>query len=296
MITLGVVASVSLCAVFAAPLMAQPTQQPAFDVASVKPGRSSGQSASNFPLGPGDAYTPNGGYFSATNLPLITYVAFAYKLMGNQVQILLDHSPGWVTTEPFDIQARVEGNPGKDQMRLLMRSLLADRFKLSIHEEARQVSVAALVVAKEGKLGPQIRPHPADSPCPKDAAPSVTSSDTRFPLLCGGIVQMQASVPGRLRFGARNVTLDFIAKSLSAGTSSGLPMVDRTGLGGTFDFNLEWTPEIRGPVKPSVDAQLDHSGPTFEEALREQLGLKLESQKGSLSVFVLDHVERPSGN
>jgi uncharacterized protein (TIGR03435 family) len=73
-------------------------------------------------------------------------------------------------------------------------------------------------------------------------------------------------------------------------------MLDRTGLGGTFDFNLEWTPEIRGPVKPSVDAQLDHSGPTFEEALREQLGLKLESQKGSLSVFVLDHVERPSGN
>ena len=294
-----ILTNLSLCSVVAVHVIAQPTPQPAFDVASVKPsdrGKPANQANSNFPLGPGDAYTPNGGYFTATNFPLLTYIAFAYKLVGNQLQTLAAQVPAWVLEERFDIQARVKGNPGKDQMRLMMRSLLADRFKLAMHEETRPVSVAALVLAKEGKLGPQIQPHPADSPCPTDADPSLASSDPRFPLLCGGLLQMPPSVAGRLRFGGRNITIEFIAKSLSAGTSSGRPMLDRTGLTGTFDFSLEWTPEIRGPVKPGVEAQLDPSGPTFEQALRDQLGLKLESQKVSLPVFVLDHVEHPSEN
>jgi uncharacterized protein (TIGR03435 family) len=296
MIHLRLAIGMSIYAGLAGALIAQSMEQPAFDVASVKPNQSSDRPTSNFPLGPGDAYTPNGGYFAATNFPLITYIAFAYKLMGEQGQALADKAPGWVTADRFDITARVEGNPGKNQMRLLMRSLLADRFKLAMHEETRQVSVAALVVIKEGKLGPQIQAHPTDSPCPNDAAPSGISSDARFPLLCGGLLQMQPTVPGRVRLGGRNVTIDFIAKSLSGGTGLGRPLVDRTGLSGTFDFNLEWTPEIRGPVKPSVEAQLDQSGPTFEQALREQLGLKLVSQKGSVSIFVLDHVEHPSEN
>jgi uncharacterized protein (TIGR03435 family) len=263
-------------------------RQPAFDVASVKQNRSSIPANSNFPLGPGDAYTQNGGYFNATNFPLFLYISFAYKIMPSQAQFLRDQLPAWATTERFDIQARAQGSPGKDEMRLLMRTLLAERFKLALHVEQRVIPVAALVPAKAGKLGPQIQRHPAGAPCPKDILPGGTTADGRFPLLCGGILQLGPSAPGRVRYGARDVTLEFIATSLSTANASGRPMIDRTALSGTFDFNLEWTPDS--------DAQPDLAGPTFEQALREQLGLKLVSQKASTPVLVLDHVERLTGN
>jgi uncharacterized protein (TIGR03435 family) len=291
-----IAAGAALGTCLAAALAAQSASQPAFDIVSVKVSKSSTPSYSNVPMGPGDAFKPTGGYFSSTNLPLISYIAFAYKLMGTQARDLLEQSPAWIGADRFDIQARVEGNPGKDEMRLMMRSLLADRFKVSVHLETRQLPVAALVVAKEGQLGPQIQPHPADSPCPLDVAPSGIVPDGRFPVLCGGLLQMPPSAPGRLRFGARNVTIAFIATSLSAGTNSGRPMVDRTGLEGKFDFNLEWSQEI--PVRAGAEPQLEQPppGPTFEAALREQLGFKLESQKGPVSVWVLDRVEHPTGN
>jgi uncharacterized protein (TIGR03435 family) len=280
----------------AAALAAQSTPQTAFDVVSVKVSKPSVPANTNVPLGPGDAFAPTGGYFSANNFPLISYIAFAYKLMGTQARDLQEQSPAWIGTDRFDIQARVEGSPGKDQMRVMMRSLLADRFKLVIHLETRQLPVAALVVAKEGQLGPQIQPHPADSPCPLDAPPAAIVPDGRFPVLCGGLLQVPPSVAGRLRFGGRNVTIAFIATSLSGGTSSGRTMVDRTGLEGKFDFNLEWSLEV--PVRPGAETPVDQppQGPTFEVALREQLGLKLESQKGPVPVWAIDHVERPTGN
>ena len=280
----------------AAPLFGQTPAPPAFDVVSVKPNTGSTPANSNFPLGPGDAYTPNGGYFNATGFSAMVYIAFAYKLQPTQIRAIMDHAPTWISTERFDVQARVQGNPGKDEMRAMVRTLLADRFKLAMHEESRDTPVAAMVVAKEGKLGPQIQHHPAGTPCPKDAQPGPVAEDARFPLLCGGILQLQPSVPGRIRVAARDVTMDFIAKSLSAATQSGRPLIDATALTGTYDFNLEFTPELTGPVKPTVEEQLERSGPTFEAALREQLGIKLESRKAPLKVFVLDHIERPTEN
>jgi uncharacterized protein (TIGR03435 family) len=284
------VVAIALCVILAAPLLPQSAEPARFDVASVKANKSTANPISNFPIGPGDAYTPNGGYFNATNLPLIAYIAFAYKLTGTRMNYMLEHAPEWVTSERFDVQARVAGNPGKDQMRLLMRALLAERFKLSTHEESKEMPVGALVLVKDGKLGPQLQPHAADKPCPTDARPGLLSDDPRFPLLCGGLLQLQASTPGRIRFAARNVTIDFISRTLGSGTSYGRPMVDKTELQGTYDFNLEWIPDI----DPSE--QIDRSGPTFEQALREQLGFKLESQKAALPVLVLDHVERPTDN
>ena len=128
-----------------------------FDVASVKANKSDAQPNSNFPLGPGDVYSPNGGYFSATNFPLVTYIVFAYKIAGNQMQTLVPQLPGWVTTEKFDIQARVQGNPGKDEMRMMMRTLLAERFKLAVRMETRQAPVLAWVLLKPGTNGPGVR-------------------------------------------------------------------------------------------------------------------------------------------
>jgi len=241
-------------------------------------------------------YGAPGGYFSATNFPLITYIAFAYKITGAAGEALQRQAPGWVSAERFDIVARAEGRPTKDQMRQMMRSLLAERFKLALHEEVRQTSVGELVVAKAGRLGPQIQVHPADADCPADAGPAATTSDGRFPLLCGGLLRMQPAHTGRVRFGARNVTMAFLAKSLSGLTPLDHPLADQSGLSGAFDFSLEWTPEIPAQIDPAIEAQIDRSGPTLEEALHDQLGLNAKLRKDSMTIFVLDHVERPSDN
>jgi uncharacterized protein (TIGR03435 family) len=103
------------------------------------------------PLGPGDVYPPNGGVFSGTNVPLISYIYFAYKVTGSQFQLLLPHLPKWVLTDRFDIEARANGNPTKDQMRMMMQSLLADRFKLSMHYETQELPAFALVLANPEK-------------------------------------------------------------------------------------------------------------------------------------------------
>ena len=248
-------------------------------------------------MGPGDYYTPTGGLFTAANIPLFSYITFAYKVTANEGQVLRVQVPKWVLSERFDIQARSNSNPTKDQMRLMMQSLLADRFKLAIHRETRQLPVFGLVLSKSGKMGPQLQPHPVDSSC-SSVPDSPTASGTvsgGFPLTCGGIQPMQASVPGRLRIGGRNVTMVLIASSLPIAIDA-RPVLDRTGLSGTFDFTLEWTPEANSPLTPSADFQRDESGPTFLQALQEQLGLKLEAQTGPVDLLVLDHIEQPSAN
>jgi uncharacterized protein (TIGR03435 family) len=275
-------------------------QKMEFDVASVKPNKSDVPSNSNFPLGPGAVYVPNGGFFSATGFPLVTYIAFAYKLMANDNQSLLSELPAWAATDRFDIQARAQGDPSKDQMRLMMRALLQDRFKLTVHNETREVPALALLPLKPDQTGPQLQRHTGDAPCPTDATPSPGAPNpilaNGLPVLCGGIFGMPASVPGRVRAAARSVPMGLIATSLTGAGNLGRPVVDRTGLSGTFDFSLEWTPELNGPTPPGVDFAPDQTGPSFVEALKEQLGLKLESTKAPIEVFVVDHVERPGEN
>jgi uncharacterized protein (TIGR03435 family) len=188
-----------------------------FDVASIKPSKAGGTPNSNFPLGPGDVCVPNGGFFSATDFPLTTYISFAYKIPGDQAQYLLPQLPGWVMTERFDIQARAGGNPTKDQMRLMTRSLLSDRFALGIHNETRQVPVLGLVLAKSGVTGPQLRAHPVDSSCPTVASPSAT-----VPTLADGL-------PGSL-------WRPFWAASPCPGPcASGRPECDYRVYGGCFE-------------------------------------------------------------
>ena len=283
--------------------------RPAFSVASVKPNKSENRPTSNVPLGPGDVFAPTGGFFSASNQTLMTYLNFAYRIMSNQRPYVLPKLPGWATTERFDIQARTEGNPGKDEMRLMMRTLLADRFKLAVHNETRQVPMFAIVFAKAEKMGPHLRLHSNDTPCPitpsspqSGQSPAKPSSQPQtvtggFPILCNGLFPLPASERGRIRVGGRNVTIGFLADTLSGMADLGRSMFDKTGIRGTVDFVLEWTPESRNIPRPGTESQPDlRSGPTFQEALREQLGLKLESEKGPLDILVVDHVEHPSEN
>jgi uncharacterized protein (TIGR03435 family) len=209
-------------------------QKPAFEAASVKPSQPDGRPYSNFPLGPGNAYIANGGLFTARNTSLAAYIYFAWQIQGNQAQLL--QLPAWVKSEEFDIQARAQGNPTKSEMRLMMRELLAERFKLTLHTEAREVPVLGVVLGKAGTLGPNLRPHPADEPCPSGTEPPTPATPARefvrFHALCGGVMGMPPGTAGRLRSGARNVTIAFLANYLSAEGTFGRPIVDDTGLTG----------------------------------------------------------------
>jgi uncharacterized protein (TIGR03435 family) len=256
-----------------------------FEVAPVKLNRSADPPNFSFPLGPGDVYVRNGGFLSATGFPLSLYIAFAYKMIANQGQLLAPQLPEWAKTERFDIQARAESDSGKDGMRMRMRALLAQRFKLAIHYEDRELPVFVFVLAKKGKTGPQLRAHDESSPCPTEQPTASTSAIVDgLPAFCYGIYPLPPRAPGRYRFGGRNVTIGFIADTFSGGTNLGRPMIDQTGLSGRFDFSLEWARERRGPAPPGSDTDAGADGPSFEEALREQLGIKLLAQKGSVSV------------
>jgi bla regulator protein blaR1 len=273
-----------------------------FDVASIRQSKPGIFTPPNFALDNSDSYTPPnpGGRFNA-DFPLSVYIQFAYKLWPTpeQTSSMLAHLPKWVATDNFEIHAKAEGNPTKDQMRLMMQSLLADRFKLSIHFETRQESVLALVLERPGKTGPRLRPHSDGPACdvhtPTPTPGSWTNADGVFPRICGAFVKIPVA-NHEILLGSRNATMKQIADSLPSEGRLGRPVVDQTGLTGRFDFTLQWTPESNGPTQSGADAPLDSQGTTFLEALKDQLGMKLKSTKAPLEVLVVDHVERPSEN
>ena len=271
-----------------------------FDVASVKPNNSGGRFASNIgPLYPGAPYSPTGGLFSATNVKLPVLIMFAYDLDSAQTIYLFGHLPKWGTTDQFDVQAKSEANPSRVQMRLMMQSLLADRFKLAVHRETKEGPIYALVLVKPGQLGPHLEPDAeACSTDPASASTTSAGSSDQFPPECGA-VPMPPITPGRKRISGRSETIKTFAMNLDfdpfdTSRLPDRPVVDRTGLVGSFDLSLEWQPD--DPRSPRANSQPDKDGPTFLEALREQIGLKLEPQTGPVTVLVVDHVEKPMPN
>jgi uncharacterized protein (TIGR03435 family) len=292
-----------------------------FDVASVRQETGEGRSYSNFSLDNGNAYftvskndamAPSGTLFSARYQTLMRYIIFAYKLSGTQeLALRFDyykglelHTPDWVKGDRYDIEARTPQPATKDQMRLMMQSLLAERFKLAVHWETRQAPVFALVQAMPGKPGPQMEPHAASDDCSATAFPEESSkgaagaqpgtqSLSTLPIPCGEIAHLPPSAPGAHRFGGRSVTLSMLATSMPAQT--GLvtvprPVIDKTGLEGGYDFWMEWTPE------DTSEMDNHETGGTFREALKNQLGLKLAPANGPVEVLVIDHVEQPTAN
>jgi uncharacterized protein (TIGR03435 family) len=261
--------------------------------------------ASSFPLGPGDVYVNTGGTFRARNFPVFTYISFAYKVTENQRQSLSSQLPKWAFTDRFDIEAKAQGSPTKDQMRLMVQTLLADRFRLSVHYEMRDVPVFALVLDQPGKLGPLLQKHPEDVACPTTPwAPSPAPMgppqfvDARFPENCGGIVDMAPSGPGRVRRGARNVSLDLVASSMTSGEGSEIdrPVLNETGLTGTYDVAIEFAPDAGATPAASGGSQRDSSGPSYLDALRDQMGLRLEPRTGAVTFIVIDYIEAPPAN
>jgi bla regulator protein blaR1 len=283
-----------------------------FDVASVKmlkPG-SRGRDA-YFALDSGDGFrTDSGenphGRLSAT-FPLPIYISFAYKLsMTPELRhAMLASLPKWVDTDVIEIDAKASGNPTKDQMRLMMQSLLAERFHLAVHYETQEMPVYAMTLIKPGTWGPKLIRHDDGPSCdvsgPQHPVTGMSDPGAEvFPRIC----EAQSTVPGkngRIVQGARNTTMALFAGFL--GRTAGRPVVDRTGITDRIDYRLEWTLESKPvclpgpcPGTPGVEVEPDPNPVTFVEAVREQLGLKLQPTKAPLRILVIDHIERPSEN
>jgi bla regulator protein blaR1 len=256
--------------------------------------------ASNVDLDPGDIYMPTGGILRLQNKSLRTLIAFAYKMNGDQQLYLHDHAPSFVLNDRFDLEARTENQAvTKDQMRLMMQALLAERFKLAVHRETQVATVLGLTPLKAGKLGPQIRPHQANDPvCANhigmDPKLFVRATDG-FPPLCGTILGMPPTpTPDHkaLKIAGRDIPMRLIAEALVApytgDTGLAHPVIDTTGMTGTFDFTLELEYTEMDPTNTPMTSA------GFLEELNDQLGMKLNSQKGPEDVYVVDRVERLS--
>jgi uncharacterized protein (TIGR03435 family) len=238
------------------------TKPLAFAVATIKPSQ-----AARWRLQP----TPDG--YTATGVSLRKLVQEAYGVYDDK---LLSGGPAWIDSDKFDLEAKFDATEIPDWKRLAFRQradmlqpLLAERFKLKVHYEAKPFPVYNLVIAKGGsKL---------------QAARSERRNDRGIGITCylpqsrSGYTQRQdctvASLDDLLRY------------------ETGRSIVDKTGLTDHYDFELRWTPQSASPV-----AADDSYGPSIFTALQEQLGLKLEPATAPLNVLVIDHAEPPSEN
>lgn len=273
------------------PLTAQqapPDSKAVFEAASVKPNKSADGNAS--------IRRQPGGRFNSVNVPARFLITFSYQLQGFQ----LVGGPDWVANDRFDIIAKMEGDPpptppgaGPDPMMLAMRSLLADRFKLVMHKETKELPIFELVLARQdGKLGPQLRPAAVDCAARAAAAragtPPPPSPGPPGPGSCGININ-----PVRLSGGGATLTM---LAGILEGPAQRL-VVDRTGLTGNWDLEVKYTPE-RSQLPPGVEppVPIDWNGPSLFTALEEQLGLKLRPARGPVEVLVIDSVQQPTPN
>ena len=241
--------------------------QPAFEVASIKPNVSG---AANRTIHP----TP--GRLSIFNLTLKDLVRYAYQVRDFQVS----GGPSWINSDQYDIEAKAEGNPSQDQMRLMLQALLQDRFELALHHDTKELPIYELTVAKGGlKLQP-LKPGDCMTYDPNNPPePGHKNSD-----FCGNLSN------GRGSFDGTSASMADVASMLSY--PLGRTIVDKTGIEGKFRVHLTFAPdEVAGGPAASPDA-----GPSIFTALQEQLGLKLESAKGPVEVLVIEHVQKPSEN
>jgi uncharacterized protein (TIGR03435 family) len=251
----------------------------AFDVAAIKPNHSGA-------IGEQVRFYPPSGRVTMTNVTVKRMIQNAYQLQDQQIA----GGPGWIASEHFDIVANSEAANLSPQDRWMMvRALLADRFKLKMHTEPRELSVFGLVLARrDGRPGEHLKK--SDTDCKRPTAPPSAPIDLSVPNQCGVIM----GGPGRMNF--RGVTMEIIAAQLSSRV--GRSVVDRTGLDGRYDLDVEFSPQplqASGADPAAVDRPAGDAASLYT-ALQEQLGLKLESQKGSIDVTVIDSVERPVEN
>jgi uncharacterized protein (TIGR03435 family) len=251
--------------------------------------------------------------FNVTNLPLRMLITQAYRLSAYQ----LVGAPSWIDSERFDINAKAPEGSNPNQTTLMLRGLLADRFKLKVHTETREVPTYALVLARsDGKLGPKLSkttddcqkiqeerqaaikaagggPGRGRGPLPPGIMPApgerpiCTTSMNATPPTGGGspVITMRAG----------GQTIASLVRTLSSNLNR--QVIDRTGLEGLYDFELQYGMQQAGPTTTqpggNTPAAPIDDGPTIFDSLRE-LGLKLESERGPVEHLVIDSVQRPT--
>jgi uncharacterized protein (TIGR03435 family) len=252
-----------------------PKATPEFEVASIKPRAGIADKAYVQAL-PGRLLMQN---FSPRTLMLLAYGVEDYQILGG---------PSWIVSDHYDLQAKAGGNATVQQMEgPMLQALLEDQFKLTFHRETREQPIYELVAEiGNGKLKyskGNCTPYSVDLP-----PPPVPAARESNPVLCG-FPRLVSNGLSHIFDGA-GISIERLATSLSRSLHE--PVVNKTRLAGTFDIHLEWTDEApNGGGNPELS---DH--PSIFTALREQLGLRLESARGPVEVIVIDHVERPSPN
>ena len=215
-----------------------------------------------------------GGRFEATGVPLKLLITEAYDVRDFQVS----GGPPWIATDRWDLVAKADGVPDRipmGQFKPMLAALIEDRFQIKTHRETKELPIYALVIDKKGSK-----------------------------------LQANAGEPGpQLRMGrgqliGKKIPMAMVAQQLSQ--QLGRTVVDKTGLTGDFDFTLNWIPDPGqgggffgpppGPGGSEGSPPGDPNGPSIFTAVQEQLGLKLESEKGPVEILVLDKVERPTEN
>jgi uncharacterized protein (TIGR03435 family) len=262
--------------------------------------------------GPG---TPDPGQFTCTNAPLIVLLTTAYGLKSYQIE-----GPDWLNSDRFDIVAKIPAETTKEQYKLMLQNLLAERFKLTLHHQTRELPMYALVV---GKGGPKMKlsdEEPAaaskeeapSSPPPPPPPPSASLPEQPkmdadgFPVLPPSMrkvtVNMMNTKTGRHRMLASHESMPHLAEMLS--NQLGRPVMDETGLKGLYDFTLEYAPgESIGPMagmpppppggeNGAASTASSPDAPDLFSAIQAQIGLKLQQKKGPVDLLVIDHLEK----
>ncbi len=240
--------------------------KPAFTVATIKPSNPNVQ---------GQGYGFRGRDVTTTNTSVNWLITLAYSMHAHQVV----GAPAWLGSEKYDILGRPDtpGQPSRDQLKLMIQKLLADRFQLKFHIEKRDLQAYTITVLK---TGPKFAVSQAD--------PN-SSLGVGFGLASGGGMTLTV----------RNAPLDSVANALQ-GNLLDQPVVNRTGLIGKYDFNLKFTPDASqlafGGLPPSAASADPDAPPDIFAAFQQQLGLKLESTKTAVDVMVIEKIEKPSEN
>jgi uncharacterized protein (TIGR03435 family) len=235
---------------------------PSFEVATIKPSKPDQQ---------GKGFRVRGRSFTTINTSLSDLITFAYSLHAKQIV----GGPSWVETDKYDIAAQPDqpGQPNDKQLKLMVKKLLTERFKLTFHNEKKELSIYALTVAKGG--------------------PKLTKSEGDPNGLPGLFFR------GLGVLGVTNANMGDFAGVMQTAVLD-RPVLDQTGLTGRFNFTLTWTPDesqFSGMgIKVPPPSDKPDAPPGLFTAIQEQIGLKLDPTKAPVDVFAIDHVEKPSDN
>lgn len=261
-----------------------------YEIVSVKPCKP--ETSGGYTMNTPDGYT-------AKCTLLVILIDYAYGILNPEQ---LSGAPSWVSSQRFDVDAKMDGSVAnaiqklsRDDRKLarqqMLQALLADRFKLTVHRETRELSVYALVIAKNGSKLKEVKPDD-NSPDRIKGADGHAVTDRVMMGTSGGAMTMTGQA----------VSMPMLVRLLSQRV--GRIVVDKTGLTGNFDFYMQFTPEEGGLLAASSDVPggaaplppSDPGAPSIFTAVQEGLGLKLESRKVPVEIIVIDHVERPSRN